>query len=318
MSNKTLDVYGADGVLTNVDIMGAIEKGNPKELHQYFIRAAQFIANETGLTLEKVYNGIKTEIRDEVFPNRDKVGYWHEFGQGMKIAPAVDHMLITPFATKLFLHEVLAELDANGPTAHKVREFLGKKGWEEAQYQFASTRFEQDAVMEPDAIDALDYKLGQDHSIAIATNSGAGKIHTLLRKGGFKEDRIIENDVQPGKIGVFDDVGKYKVDRRAPYTPKSSLNLRPFGVETSLDLRRTHYRDKLLEMVNKAGATEMEIVESIPELMVALPYLFGEDVIGEQVNLSVRRTPNITDSGLALAGHMKARVQKKLGDLINL
>ena len=37
MENKALDIYGADGVLTNVDIMGALEKGSPRELSHYFI-----------------------------------------------------------------------------------------------------------------------------------------------------------------------------------------------------------------------------------------------------------------------------------------
>ncbi len=318
MVNRVLDIYGADGVLTNVDIMGALEKGNPRELSHYFIKAAQFVAKETGLSQQEVYDGIKLKIRDEIFPNRDKPENWHEFGQGVKIAPAVDHMLITPFATELFLKEFLAELSGDSPVAGKIKDFLGKKSWDYAQYKSASEGFEQDAVMEPDAIDALDYKLGQDHTVVIATNSRTAKIHNLLRKGGFAEDRIIENEVQAGKIGIFNDVGKYKIDSRAPRNVESTMDLRKFGVNVQLDLRRNHYKTKILEMYERSGAEMLEVIDSIPELMASLPYLFGKDQINEDVFLSLKMTPNTTNSGLAIAKHIKARAGTVLSNLIVL
>ncbi len=318
MENKALDIYGADGVLTNVDIMGALEKGSPRELSHYFIKASQFVAKETGMSQQEVYDGIKMKIRDVVFPNRDKPEHWHEFGQGVKIAPAVDHMLITPFATELFLKDVLAGLAPESETAKKITEFLGKKAWGHSQYKSASEGFEQDAVMEPDAIDALDYKLGQDHSVVIATNSRTAKIHNLLRKGGFAENRIIENEVRAGKIGIFNDVGKYKIDSRAPRNVESTMDLRKFGVNVQLDLRRNHYKAKILEMYERSGAEMLEVIDSIPELMASLPYLFGKNQINEDVFLSLKMTPNTTNSGLAIAKHIKARAGTVLSNLIAL
>ena len=51
----------------------------------------------------------------------------------------------------------------------------------------------------------------------------------------------------------------------------------------------------------------LEVIDSIPELMASLPYLFGKNQINEDVFLSLKMTPNTTNSGLAIAKHIKAR-----------
>ena len=90
----------------------------------------------------------------------------------------------------------------------KSFEFLGK-AWGHSQYKSASEGFSKDAVMEPDAIDALDYKLGQDHSVIIATNSRTA-IHNLLRKEDLQKIESLK--MRCGReIGIFNDVVNIKL-----------------------------------------------------------------------------------------------------------
>ena len=55
------------------------------------------------------------------------------------------------------------------------------------------------------------------------------------------------------KIGIFNDVGKYKIDSRAPRNVESTMDLRKFGVNVQLDLRRNHYKAKILKCMSVRG-----------------------------------------------------------------
>ncbi len=315
MAGKILEVLGADGVLTNVDIVGALEHGTPPELRQYFVRAAQFVHQHTGLELQMTFDGIKDAILQDIFINRGQPANWHEFGQGVKIAPAVDHMLITPFAVRAFLKDVIGSLASDNPLRCKITDFLTAQGgtWEQEMYKFATERFWDSAQMDEDAIEALDYALIQENPVAIATNSSALKIEKLLKRAGrFPADRVIHNKVEAGKIGVFDDVKKYKINTLELAGPGSLMNLKSMGVPVTLDLRRTHYRRKLLEMMAEADVEMMNVTDSIAEFLAPVPYLFGEEQIDETVFLNLRRTPNTTASQLVLARNIKAKVSDKL------
>ncbi|MBI4127367.1 hypothetical protein HY463_01535 [Candidatus Peregrinibacteria bacterium] len=315
MAEKTLEVLGGDGVLTNVDIVGALEHSNPPELRHYFVRAAQFIHERTGLELQMTFDGIKAAILEDIFPNRGNVEYWHEFGQGVKIAPAVDHMLITPFAVRKFLNKILHSLAPSHPIHKKISAMLSEEGspWEDEMYQFASEKFWDQAIMDPDAIEAIDYALEQDNPIVVATNSAAEKIvKLLLHSGKFPENRIIRNAVAPGKIGIYEDVRKYEVNFREPHMPGSRMNLKPFGVPVTLDLRRSAYRDALSRIWEESGAALMDVIDSIPEFLAPVPFLLGEEEIDQTVFLKLRRTSNTTLAQTNLARALKANISGKL------
>ena len=78
----------------------------------------------------------------------------------------------------------------------------------------------------------------------------------------------------------FNDVGKYKIDSRAPRNVESTMDLRKFGVNVQLDLRRNHYKAKILEMYERSGLKCL-VIDSIPELMAFIALSFGKNQINE-------------------------------------
>lgn len=314
---NTLKVFDLDGTLNTANTRGALDGTSCPEARVYIEASAAYIAREIGLSTEEVFEGLKSAISEEVFPNRAKLKYWGQFpnteGGLVPVTPAVDHFQLTSNAVTVFLQKCLAQEKADSPLVEKIKAFLGSK-WVHPFFKHGSEMSLPHSEMSEDAVKTLDDCLKQNDLVVVITNSTTAKAEMLLRKGGFGE-HIKIGGVKMGEIGVVGDAMKFQVDTSMPMDGDSIVDLTPyFGESISLDVRRGKFRRLVHGIVDSIGAGEVQVYSDIPEFdnFPLDPEFKGRIKHGMKVN------PDSAPESIAAAkGILNAKASMVLSELVN-
>lgn len=263
-----LHLVDLDGTANTIDIKAALEGRGCPEIHHYILAAADFVAKETDLPKKTVFDGLKTSILTQVYPQRDQYQYWGSFpsttDEPVKIVPAVDHFMLVIAAVPLVLKDELVKAGQNTPTGNKIKTFLESK-WVHPLFKFSSDASLPHAEIEEDAREALEDILSRDELVAILTNSSPEKARILLERAGFG-DRIQAGGVDSGKIGAIGNTRKFQVDLTQP-TEGAFLDLSPyFGFQVHLDLRRRVFRGLVRKLVEETRVQAIRVYSDMPEM----------------------------------------------------
>ncbi len=317
--SDTLELYDLDGTMIDIDVERGLDKQSNDEVQHYFIAAAQFVADQTGLDADEVFEGMKVAMLGDIFPNRAKFENWASFPAidktPVKVTPAVDHYLLTPRAIELFLNRRLAQEqqeDQQSPVVTKIREFLAED-WKFSLYSFASEASLPHSHISEDAIAVIEDRLRNNALATVFTNSSAAKAETLLAKAGFFGERFVSGNVERGKIGAIGGAAKFEVDTSLS-SDRALLDLSNFyGEEVILDLRRRRFRERVDGLLSSTGAERIFMATDIPELdLYPLRAWYGDRII----NAMKTNQASAPESIAAARALLNARISDKLSDLV--
>lgn len=315
-NSKRLELYDLDGTLTTIDILSALDGRGGKEVLEYVVAASEFVAKKTGIPLGEVFDGIKAEIIG-IFPNRLEEQYWAVFPASDKspkrIFPAEDHFILVQAGARKFLQERLEEDGRESESGRKIAGFL-ESSWINPMYQHANAVSMEYAEMDEDAIHAVEKRIRAGALAAVISNSSTEKVDKLLRKAGFG-DYLIQDRVEPGRIGAIGNAKKWLVDVSVPETDENILDLRSFGLPVLLDLRRKYFQDRVMALMESVGAKRVLMATDIPALdsfplEIALP----RGSVSHGIKLNPTGTLQSMNAARTLLG---ARISTRFSELVD-
>lgn len=317
MSSDVLELYDLDGTMNDIDVESGLAGESGDEVQYYFIAAAEFVAEKTGLSADEVFGGMKVAMLGDVFSDRAKWENWASFPavnkSPVRVAPAVDHYLLTPRALEVFLNKrLIQEGDLDNELTRSIKGFLASN-WKYPLYVHASEVSLPHSHVNDDALRVIEDRLRKNALATVFTNSSAAKAEDLLRRAGFG-NRVVSGSVERGKIGVIGGAAKYEVDHSLAVDGRAQIDLSDFyGPGTVLDLRRKRYQDRVAALMSSTGARRVAMFTDIPELdSYPLQAWYGDKAIhGMKTNQS--SAPESVNAAQELLG---AKVSAKLSDLV--
>jgi len=318
-----LHLFDLDGTLNTIDVQASMEnpeQGDPEIIH-YLAGVSRFVEEASGLPYEAIFHGIREKVLAD-FDKRATLDYWGRFAakkeagvpkEYFAVTPAVDHYLLIQRAVRGFLEDQKAMIQGvAGGDPSKIDRLLDPgRNLAHEVYTAGSQASVQQSEIEDAGKAVLDDGLSKNQPMAVLTNSSPTKAMSMLQKAGFADRHLLENHVQPGKIGVVGWACKFEVDRAME---QAVLDLTEFyGERILLDLRRGAFRQRVAEFMEEAGTSQVFMASDIPEL----DHYPLQAWYGERARLAMKINPtSAPESIAAFEGLISGRASENLAELV--